>query len=84
MQEIKAGINVYCRFSIIEDIKKVLKDIGENAFLQFSGSYFGHFMEPNMQLFSCNVVLHSLIAHNVRLEDALEDEVWFLIGEKFI
>ncbi|KAK6162628.1 hypothetical protein DH2020_002469 [Rehmannia glutinosa] len=47
-------------------------------------SIFGNFLDFAYNGFSCNVALHTLVAMEIRMSDALESECWFHIGEQSI
>ncbi|KAL8552155.1 hypothetical protein ACS0TY_001009 [Phlomoides rotata] len=84
LQTCKASINLYVRFTIIDDIKTELQIIGDEVYQEFANSCFGHFLRFHWQGFSCNVALHALLAREIRKADALDDEVWFCVGNQFI
>ncbi|XVF71514.1 hypothetical protein PTKIN_Ptkin12aG0043800 [Pterospermum kingtungense] len=84
LQKIKARININLGSDIIEDIKKELKKFGKPVLKEFEDSCLGHFMRFHSNAYSCNTILHAIMARQVSRSGARDDEVWFHIGERFI
>ncbi|KAL3645716.1 hypothetical protein CASFOL_010896 [Castilleja foliolosa] len=80
----KSSVKLFSRRSIIKEIAKELKLIGDGVYQEFINSCFGFLMRFNTQGCCCVTSLHCLFAHEVIKADASPDELWYRVGGHFI
>ncbi|KAH6792938.1 hypothetical protein C2S52_003415 [Perilla frutescens var. hirtella] len=75
-------INLYCRESIIPEIKKTLKRFGDDRWNEFMSSCFGHLTSLPENTVRCNQSIHHVVSRQIVFDDGDMTELWFRVNNK--
>lgn len=85
MQGLKYQINVYCKETVLQNIRSVLKAKSRTGYKEFQNSCFGVFSKLPKVVGKCNSAVYYVLTHEIVFSNGGDDtEMCFLINDKIV